>query len=80
MQEPVEGRTRYLVHFSDGGSGMRHRVEPLNTGDEVADGGARYRVVRVEQPKSERSFGHAWTELIGGRSEATGLSHPATSG
>ena len=30
----------------------------------LLDGGARYRVVRVEQPPNERSFGHVWAELI----------------
>jgi hypothetical protein len=64
MQDPVEGRTRYLVHFSDGGSGMRHRAEPLNPGDELADGGARYRVERVEPPPNPSAFGHAWASLI----------------
>jgi hypothetical protein len=29
----------------------------------LIDGGARYRVVRVEQPPHERSFGHVWAEL-----------------
>jgi hypothetical protein len=30
----------------------------------LTDAGERYRVVRVEQPENERSFGHAWTALI----------------
>ena len=25
---------------------------------------ARYRVIRVEQPPYERSFGHAWVDLV----------------
>jgi hypothetical protein len=28
------------------------------------DAGDSYPVVRVEQPRNERSFGHAWTELL----------------
>jgi hypothetical protein len=40
-------RTRYLVRFSDGGSGMRHRSEPLTVGTKLTDGGARYRVEHV---------------------------------
>jgi hypothetical protein len=64
MQDPIEGRTRYLVHYSDGGSGMRARDAALGIGSEVRDGGSRYRVVRVEQPPHERAFGHAWAELI----------------
>jgi hypothetical protein len=55
MQDSVEGRTRYLVHYSDGG---------LDVGSEVTDRGARYRVERIEQPPHERAFGHAWARLI----------------
>jgi hypothetical protein len=40
------------------------RLVELDEGAEVTDGGARYCVVRVEQPPHERAFGHAWAELI----------------
>jgi len=43
MQDWQDGQVRYLVHFDDGGSGMRHRSEPLEPGAELHDGGARYR-------------------------------------
>ena len=66
MQDPFEGRTRYLVHYSDGGSGMREHDVVLAVGDEVTDGGASYRVVQVEQPPHERAFGHVWAELVMG--------------
>jgi hypothetical protein len=62
MHDWWDGELRYLVHFSDGGSGIRHRDAPLEPDDELSDGGARYRVVRVEHPANERSFGHAWAE------------------
>ena len=45
---------------------QRQRDAALDGGDVLVDGGESYRVVRVEQPKSVRSFGHAWTTLIGG--------------
>jgi hypothetical protein len=45
---------------------MRRHTEPLDAGSELADGGVRYRVMRVEQPPNERSFGHAWVERIDG--------------
>ena len=51
---------RYLVHFSDGGSGRRFRDEPLEVGAELNEGRRRYRVVRVEQPSSPRGFGRTW--------------------
>ena len=38
-----DSQIRYLVHFDDGGSGMRHRPEPLAAGDKLADGGCRSR-------------------------------------
>jgi hypothetical protein len=47
-------------------SSSRFRDATLDVGDVLVDAGESYRVVRVEQPKSERSFGHAWTELLGG--------------
>jgi hypothetical protein len=57
---------RYLVHFDDGGSGMRYHDEPLDVGVELTDGGRRYRVERVEPPPNLNAFGHAWVELING--------------
>jgi hypothetical protein len=39
---------------------MRHRDEPLDVGAELADGGARYHVERVEPPPNPNAFGHAW--------------------
>jgi len=43
MYDPGNGQLRYLIHFSDGGSGMRSRDEPLEPGLELVDGGGRYR-------------------------------------
>jgi len=63
MYDPGNG-LRYLVHFSDGGSGMRNRDRPLAPGDELLDGGSRYRIVRVEPAPSPSSFGHVWAEVI----------------
>jgi hypothetical protein len=51
---------RYLIHFSDGGSGMRSRDEALEQGVELDDGGGRYRVVRVEEAPNPQAFGHVW--------------------
>lgn len=64
MQDWAAGQLRYLVHFADGGSGMRLCSEPLDAGSELFDGGVGYRVVRVEQPPNAQSFGHAWAELL----------------
>ena len=63
MYDPGNG-LRYLVHFDDGGSGMRNRDKPLEPGDEIVDGGVRYRVLRVELAPSPSSFGHVWAEPI----------------
>jgi hypothetical protein len=57
---PIDSQHRYLVHFDDGGSGMRHRDEPLAPGDALSDGGADYVIERVEPAPNPMSFGHAW--------------------
>ena len=42
MQDPIEGRTRYLVHFSDGGSRhARARRAELDVGAEMRGRRAR---------------------------------------
>ena len=65
MQDWRDGHVRYLVHFDDGGSGMRHRAEPLPARRRTArDGGARYRVERVEQPPNPSGFGPVWAERV----------------
>jgi hypothetical protein len=66
MYDPTDSRPRYLVHYSDGGSGMRRHDQLLEVGVELMDGGARCRVTKVEHPGNPHSFGHAWAELIGG--------------
>jgi hypothetical protein len=43
---------------------MRYRAEPLTVGSELADGGARYRVERVEPPPNPNAFGQAWVARI----------------
>ena len=53
-----DSQIRYLVHFDDGGSGMRYRSEPLTVGAELTDGGTVYRVERVEPPPNPNVFGH----------------------
>ena len=54
---------RYLVHFADGGAGMRFYDRPLEPGDEIADGGEPYRIVRVEERSAVvAGFGHPWAE------------------
>ena len=58
------GRVRYLVHFSDGGSGMRHRDAQLEEGDELNEGGRDYVVERVEQPPNPNALGHAWATSV----------------
>jgi hypothetical protein len=64
MQDWRDGHVRYLVHFDDGGSGMRHRAEPLERRDQLRDGGARYCVERVDQPPNPSAFGHVRAERV----------------
>ena len=62
---------RYLVTFSDGGVGMRHRDAPLRVGDELDDCAERYIVVKVEQPavRGRLRQGLGRTTAGAGRSE-----------
>ena len=62
----------YLVHFDDGGSGMRQRTEPLAVGAELTDGGARCRVEHVEPPPNPNAFGHAWVTRLVARDPCAG--------
>jgi hypothetical protein len=39
---PIDSQHRYLIHFDDGGSGMRQRDERLRPGDVLSDGGVDY--------------------------------------
>jgi hypothetical protein len=62
MQDWRDGQLRYLVHFSDDGSGVRYHAEPL----ELTDGGRSYRVDSVEPPPNPNAFGHAWVTRLDG--------------
>jgi hypothetical protein len=54
---PIDSQLRYLIHFSDGGSGMHQRDEPLRPGDALNDGGADYVIERVAPAPNPASFG-----------------------
>jgi hypothetical protein len=64
MQDPRDGQIRYLIHFSDGGSGMRWQDTPLEAGAELRDGGGVYEVERVEPPPNDLAFGHVWAKRV----------------
>jgi hypothetical protein len=59
----TEHEHRCLLHFSDGGSGMRAYDRLLKVGDEIRDGGQPYRVDRVEEKTTRGGFHHAWVVL-----------------
>ena len=69
MADWRDNQHRYLVHFSDGGAGMRYYGAPLDEGAELVDCGERYHVVRVERPPGVGGFGHAWAEGQGRKSD-----------
>jgi hypothetical protein len=52
MQDPRDGQVRYLIHFSDGGSGTRWRDEPLEPGPNYATALAS---TRSSAPSSRRT-------------------------
>ena len=43
---------------------MRFYDRPLEVGDEIADGGGRYRVVWVQERETRGGFGHAWADSV----------------
>ena len=54
---------RYVVHFAEGGSGMRWYDEPLEEVGLIKEGDAEYVVTRVDQPNASNGLGHAWADL-----------------
>ena len=66
MHDWRDGLVRYLVHFDDGGSGMRMRAARLEPRCELDDGGGRYQVVRVEQSARRAAASCAIVELFRG--------------
>lgn len=74
MRDWQSEQVRYLIHFSDGGSGMRYFDERLQVGAELSDGARRYTVDRVKQPLSPTALGHAWATLVGGGFDWSGTS------
>ena len=64
MRDWQAGRLRYLVHFSDGGSGMRHFDAQLDVGAVLGDGAQRYTVERVEHPPNPNALGRAWVTRV----------------
>lgn len=64
MNARRDNQVRYLVTFSDGGSGMRWYDDPLAEDTVVNDGPAAYAVAHVEQPKFPGGLGRAWCELL----------------
>jgi hypothetical protein len=71
-------RPRYLIHFSDGGSGMRYRDEQLRMGDELSEGARRY---TIEPQDADRvSAPHALAVDSGGNLYAVWSQFPSRDG
>ena len=62
-----EQDNRWLMHFSDGGAGMREYAKPREVGQEIRDGRNRYRIVRVEPKTTRGGLGHAGRNTPDGR-------------
>jgi len=63
MRDRQGGPVRYLVHYTDGGSGMRFYDAQLAEADELTEGAQRYVVERIEHPVHGQALGHAWARL-----------------
>jgi hypothetical protein len=57
MRDWQAGRLRYLMHFSDGGSGMRHFDARLDEGGELREGVQQYVVERVSSRRTRTRSG-----------------------
>lgn len=67
MAEKDDRTIRYLVHFDDGGSGMRLFTSTISVGDEITDGGETYVVTIVEPATSMQGFGHIEAQRAEGK-------------
>jgi len=67
MADWRETQHRYLVHFADGGSGMRYFDARLVEGETFSEGDASYRVRRLDHTKTAAGLSHAWVEPAGRR-------------
>jgi hypothetical protein len=56
-------QVRYVIHYSDGGAGIRYRDAQLAVDDVSNEGGQRYVVERVEEPPSPFGLGHVWVRV-----------------
>jgi hypothetical protein len=56
---------RYLVHFSDGGSGVRSFAARLTEGETFVEGDTAYIVRRLDHTRSSARLQHAWVEPAG---------------
>ena len=59
-----ERKLRYVVHFTDGGSGRRAYHVPLQEAGVLVDGDDEYIVTRVDQPRGIDGLGYAWVERL----------------
>jgi hypothetical protein len=64
MADWRDSQIRYLVHFSDGGSGTRYFDARLVEGDTFSEGDTNYRVRRLDHTSSTEGLSHAWVEPV----------------
>jgi hypothetical protein len=64
MLGPTRTRSTELERIAEFVDEPTNRL--LEVGEELRDGGAIYRVMKVEHPANPHSFGHAWVELLTG--------------
>ena len=64
MAEWRDSQIRYLAHFSDGGSGMRHFEARLREGETFTEGDTQYQVRRLDHTRSSVGLSHARVEPV----------------
>jgi hypothetical protein len=71
MADWRESQIRYLVHFSDGGSGMRYVFTRLREGETFSEGDTTYKVRRLDHTRSLAGLSHAWVDPVDMAERAT---------
>jgi hypothetical protein len=66
MYDPLDSRPLTSFTTKTEAQGCTATTSYSRSAAELRDDAERHRVVHVEHPANQHSFGHAWAELLGG--------------
>ena len=76
MADWRDNQYRYLIHFADGGVGMRFFDEPLTVGQHITDGGDSYVISKFERQPERVGFVNTIPLQIGESNQRDRVSEP----